>query len=1373
MWQSLLSQARAARARNVGGEAEALLQHAMEAVGDDVQGLNQIALFAGLLGRRDWTEPLLRRAVALAPEAVEIRFHLGIALEDLGRQRDAHAVYQEVLERKPHHAAARLKACITHLLPVYDDEEQLEACRRTYADALGQIEDYYAARPDELPQLGQAIGRSQPFLLAYQCQNDRELQARFGRLVQRAVNAAYPTPALSPGRPSDRIRVAIVSAQLHRHSVWKAITRGICAQLNRQRFSLTLFYLGDTPDDQTRWAAERAEKLVSGLLTLETWRDAILAERPDVILYPEIGMDHLTARLAALRLAPVQAALWGHPNTTGYPAIDYFLSGELLEPPNAADHYTEQLVCLPNLGCCYLPLDYGPPAPSPTRAELGLPADAVIYALPHRLFKFLPRFDELWPRIARQVENSVFVFFDHEAGSATTGRFRERLDRAFAAAALDAERSCRILSRLPAAQFFGALGCMDVYLDSPGFSGFNTAMEALRVGLPVVTWEGPLMRGRLASAILRQAGLGDTVAVTLEEYVRIAVDLGRDAARRRQLGQRSRESLARLENDPTVIPALETFLEGAVRERRVEPLPAWRLLDRPDASPYLADYVPRELLQLIHRPVRLALDIGCFTGATGAAIKERFPEARVLGIEPRSKAAAEARQRLDAVFQTTLEDFDLAQAGLSPRSIDTVILADVLEHMVNPWQALLKLRPWLTADAQVLVSLPNVRNLCVLNQLSRGRWEYEPYGLLDVTHLRFFTLTEARAMFRETGYRVRQLGHLLDPRLNKVFAGHREGAGPFDLNWDKLTLKDLSLDDVGELCTRQFLFNLEAVDDSQHAVGLTPNSAESCNALGADLKNRGRLDEAAAALREAIRLKPDFVAAHNNLGSVLLEQNLLQPAVEAYQRALQYGPNIAEVHNNLGTALAALGRLDEASACFEQSLRLQPESIEACNNLGDALKESGKIDQAIACFRRALAVDADFAVGHSNLLLCLNYHPDYDQPKLLAEHRQWGMRHGRVQGPIAPHGNNRDTARRLRIGYVSPDFRKHPVARFLEPLVSHHDPAQIEAIGYAEVPRPDEVTERFRSLLHGWRSTCGLSDQQVADMVRRDAIDILVDLNGHMRNPRLRVFAQKPAPVQATYLGYPNTSGLTTIDYRITDAIADPPGEPIGHTEELIRLPGCFCCYAPPPSPVVAPAHCLTAGHVTFGSMHNLAKLNSRVYALWAEVLRAVPTARLVLIRHTLRGSTADEIRRQFTDRGVNDTRIDFRSSLPPGASYLDGFSGIDILLDALPWNAHTTACESLWMGVPLLTLRGVRHAGRMASSLLTCLNMTDWIAETPAEFVERAVAHSGDFYRLAGLRGELRDHMRNSALCDGPSFARKMETAYRWMWQRWCKGGS
>jgi predicted O-linked N-acetylglucosamine transferase (SPINDLY family) len=397
-----------------------------------------------------------------------------------------------------------------------------------------------------------------------------------------------------------------------------------------------------------------------------------------------------------------------------------------------------------------------------------------------------------------------------------------------------------------------------------------------------------------------------------------------------------------------------------------------------------------------------------------------------------------------------------------------------------------------------------------------------------------------------------------------------------------------------------------------------------------------------------------------------------------------------------------------------------------------------------------------------------NYDPAASAEALFAMHVRWGQDH--EEPHRFTHENVPDPSRILRVGYVSPDFRENAVMVFMAPVLAHHDPAEVRVFLYGSVRRPDATTARIRTSSPAFRDISRLSDGAAAERIHADEIDVLVDLAGHLGEGRLPIFAQRPAPVQVTYMGYPNTTGLRAIDYRLTDAVADPPGEPSYHVEELFRLPRGFSCYAPPvEAPSVSPSPALARGWVTFGSKHKIEKLNPSVVSLWARVLHEVPRSRILLYRHRLDGEIREQVVQRFAAHGIAADRIDLRNRMPDGRHHLAVYEEIDVSLDAFPWTGPTTACDALWMGAPVVTWSGARHAERMVASILASAGLGECVARSPDEYVAIAARLAADVDALAELRRGLRARVAASPLCDGPSFTRDLEAAYRAMWQRWC----
>jgi predicted O-linked N-acetylglucosamine transferase (SPINDLY family) len=563
----------------------------------------------------------------------------------------------------------------------------------------------------------------------------------------------------------------------------------------------------------------------------------------------------------------------------------------------------------------------------------------------------------------------------------------------------------------------------------------------------------------------------------------------------------------------------------------------------------------------------------------------------------------------------------------------------------------------------------------------------------------------------------------------------------------------------------------EAMACFQHALALRPDYPETLNNMGNALHSRGRVQEAVACYQRAIQVKPDFAFAHNNLGDVWREQRQFDQAVACYHRAMQLSPATASIWNNCGAAMRDQGKGIEAMAYFRHALELQPDYAAALNNLGNCWKDQGELDEAIACYRRAVELKPDFAVAHSNLLYTLYYSPASDAQVFAEEHRRWNRQHALPLAPARkPHPNDRSPDRRLRIGYVSADLYGHPVGLFVLPLLEAHDHVGFEIFAYSSVKLPDEITASCRAHSDTWREVNRMTDEQLAEQIRQDQIDILVDLSMHTAGNRLLAFARKPAPVQVAYLAYPGTTGLDTMDYRLTDPYLDPPGaDESYYAEQSIRLPETFWCYRPATlTPPLAALPASTAGHVTFGCLNNFCKATAPTAAAWARLLAAVPRSRLLL--HSRPGSHRDRLQTTLAAAGIAPERLNLVDLLPT-ADYFQNYQQIDVALDPFPYGGGTTTCDALWMGVPVVSLAGRTAVGRGGRSILSNIGMAELVAADVDQYVAIAARLAGDLPRLMELRATLRDRMQHSPLMDTQRQARNLESAYRTMWQRWCAG--
>ncbi len=565
----------------------------------------------------------------------------------------------------------------------------------------------------------------------------------------------------------------------------------------------------------------------------------------------------------------------------------------------------------------------------------------------------------------------------------------------------------------------------------------------------------------------------------------------------------------------------------------------------------------------------------------------------------------------------------------------------------------------------------------------------------------------------------------------------------------------------------------EAQGALKRALAIDPENADANLALGTLLLARGRPGEAEAPLRAVLKRDPDSVDAHARLSEVHEARGDLAAAAAELEAVLAQRPGWADALYNYGSVLKRLMRVAEAEAAFRGALASEPGHARACRMLGSVLLGQCRTDEALALYRAArerLPGDLDL---ESAELFALNSSGSIADDALFARHAAFGARIEQAYPPrFEPYRNARDPERRLRVGYVSGDFCYHVVTLFTLPVVERHDRSAFEVYCYSTGGRADGYTRELTARADHWRDVSALPASGVADAINRDRIDILVDLGGHSGIPQLAVFAEQPAPVQATWLGYLNTTGMSRIRYRITDRHADPTGlTDRYHTETLIRLPHSQWCYRPFVSVACAEVPPLTRnGHVTFGSFNQALKISPETRRLWSGILQRLPGSRMVIFG-IAEGRARDELVTDLVGAGGERGRI----TVLPYVSlqdYFNGFNSVDIALDATPYSGGTTSLDALWMGVPVVTAPGTRPSSRSTASILTTAGLAEWIATGPEDYVRLAVEFAGADGILAGLRKTLRDRLRASPLMDEKRFVRDLENAYRQMWRAWCNTG-
>jgi protein O-GlcNAc transferase len=565
----------------------------------------------------------------------------------------------------------------------------------------------------------------------------------------------------------------------------------------------------------------------------------------------------------------------------------------------------------------------------------------------------------------------------------------------------------------------------------------------------------------------------------------------------------------------------------------------------------------------------------------------------------------------------------------------------------------------------------------------------------------------------------------------------------------------------------------EAAAAFQTALQLQPDHAPILCNYGTLLRATGNLDQAVLQFQNAIALKPHDADAYFNLANTLRDQGRIPEAIDAYRAAINLQPNYGEALHNLAFVLRDEGKLEEAMLEFQRAMSCSPPFSRSLGGKAIVLADLGRLAEALPLFNQHLLQNPSDSITHSTMLFAMQAAPDMAPSTMHSAHAAWDKCHGHAPASPIAHSNDRTPGRRLRIGYISPDFRQHSVAYFFENILAFHDPSRVETFCYSDAAIHDSVAERLQRLAHHWRHTAWLSPERLAAQIRQDEIDILVDLAGHTAGNRLLTFARKPAPVQISYLGYPDTTGLSAMDYRLTDAYADPPGLTDSlHAERLLRLTPSFLCYRPPPdAPPVLPPPASNGNGITFGSFNVLRKLTTNMMDAWASILRAVPRSRLLL---KTRGLQSPEVRQRllslFARAHIEADRVELLPAVPSVVAHLELYNRVDIALDTFPYHGTTTTCEALWMGVPVISLAGPRHVSRVGVSILNNIGRAEWVAASKDDYVAKAVRLAEDLSQLTAARASMRDRMKTSPLMNAHAFVNELQSAYRACWADWCR---
>ena len=1279
-----------------------------------------------------------QKAVQSQPDYVEALSNLGNVYKEKGYLDKAIQSLQTAIGLQPNHpdsyvnlgSVLRLQGKFSAAIAAYQKALQLNPniaeAQNNLGNALkeqGKFSEAIAAYRQAL-QLNPNYGVAHSNLVfALNYSTDYDPQAIYREHQYWATSQVKVSPQTQPSHkcdrtPNRRLRIGYVSADFKAHSV-AYFLEPLLAAHDHRNFEIICYSNSQKVDETTR----RLQQLVDGWQTIVTMNDEAAADliRQDAIdILVDLSGHTKGNRLLvfAQKPAPLQVTYLGYPNTTGLDTIDYRLTDTWADPEGSAPLHTEQLVCLPHGFLCYQPWPESPavsPSPAPTNQY-------ITFGSCNNLAKVSPQVVTEWSAILSAVPGSKLIMKAKSLGDTGT---QDYLYNLFQQQGIARDR-IELLARIPSqAEHLALYNQVDIALDTFPYNGTTTTCEALWMGVPVITLAGQTHASRVGVSLLSGVGLPNLITTSVNDYRQRAIALASNLDQLQQLRRTMRD---RMKQSPLTNATLITHsIEAAYRTM----WQSW--CDCPADSMNTIDAKQNKLQPQSANRETQHPDIKTQPASTkNIPFSDMSTNQQELSTKPRKlhiggKVKAPDWEVLNAVPAAYVDHVGNAN-DLSQFENDTftdIYASHLVEHLDYRDELVNTLKEWhrvLVPGGKVYISVPDMDVLAKLF-IAKEKLNFSE---------RFMVM---RMMF---GGHVDQYDYHAVGLNQEFLAMYLNQAGYINIR---------RVDRFG-------LFN----DTSNYVF---KDVLISLNLIAEKPKKAAPATQKTMTVNELLKLA-------NELGA----QGQTQKAADYYQQILAVDPNSFAATVNLGNMLKTQGNYSAALEYYRKALTIIPDNPAVENNIGGILKDQGLISEAVNCFYKA-STDPNFRMARSNLLLTLNYSSDHEPSAMYEEHRVWAnLCAAPLAEKIRPFDNDPNPERRLRIGYVSGDFHTHSVAYFFEPLLAATNRDSFEVICYANNARIDAVTQRLQHLASNWRDIRPLQDEQVADQIRQDKIDILVDLSGHTSGSRLLVFAYKPAPVQVTYIGYPNTTGLDTMDYRLTDAWADPEGQTEAwHTEQLVRLPHGFLCYQPPSDgPEVGPLPASTAGHITLGSFNTLAKVSPQLIGYWSAMLTAVPKARIIIKAAPLADTgIQDSVKRSFEQNGVTSDRVELLGRIPSRADHLSLYNRIDIALDPFPYNGTTTTCEALWMGVPVVTWAGQIHTSRVGVSLLSSVGLEDLITESPEAYVQKAIALASDQEQLQQLRETMRDQMRQAPLTNAKLITQSLENAYRDMWRQWC----
>lgn len=1337
-----------------------------------------------LQGKYEEAEKQYANAIKEQPDFSEACNNLGNCLEQRGAYFEAEKYIRRAIQINPQYAEAynNLGNCYKSLSRIKESEE-------CYRKALSLQPDNADIHSNLLFLMNNHPDKSRTEIF----EDYKKFNNRFGLPHQ-----PHWLPFTNTSAKSRRLRVGYISPQFRQHSI-RYFLEPLLAQHDKS--VVEIYAYSDTTINDN--ITEIYRSYVDHWRQTDKISDAELASviRCDCLdilvdLSGHTGRNRLA--VFARKPAPVSLHWLDFGYTTGLTAIDFYLTDFLTVPEGSEDLFSEIPWRIAHPSQVYRPAEgMGEVSPLP-----AITSGHITFGTLTRAVRINRRTIQAWTGILNRVANSHLII---DSSNFKDPAVQEEMAKTFVEYGIERHR-LEIGFHSPP---WDTLRKMDIGLDCFPHNSGTTLFETLYMGVPYITLADNPCVGLLGSSILHGIDHPEWIAKTEEEYIELAVALASNLPRLASLRATLRQKMERgpLMDEKSFARKIENayrqmFERWWEQQQSSHPRPEHSTkisLAITEALQQAATCIEKNLLneaEELYQSIRTLQpdhpDANFHLGQLSLAKQQ--PDLALSFFQTALQTAPEQGIYWIAVIETLLEthQFDMAQQCLET-AIAAGLQGDETNALLQRLQREQKdsLVPFKTQgkgkatpaseealDWRLLVSNLEAgespdRVISILQGMLR---EKERSDNLEIHHCLGELLfsakryQEAEDIYRESLLIWPENAETHYFLANTLVECHKQEEAAEQYR-KAIALKPDFVEALGNLANilqAQGHYS-EAEKFFTQSLKINPNFHQAHFNLGNLLRVLHRLDESLLCYQQVIALQPNHFKAWSNLGIVLHMQGQLTLAEEKYRKALVLEPSFIEAHINLAACLKDQGKYREAETHLRKALDLNPNYALSYNNLGALLKEQGRISEAEEALRRALTLCPEYIEAHSNLLFLLNYHPDLSAEKIYDEYRFFDLRHGiPLRSSWQTHHNTPRARRRLKVGYVSPQFRMHSIRHFLEPLLSNHNKEKFEIFAYADVAQEDAVSARYRTYVNQWITTTNLSDEALTDRIRSDKIDILVDLSGHTAHNRLRVFAMKPAPVSLHWLDFGYTTGLSAIDYYLTDPVSTPIEYDCLFAETPWRIAPPSFVYRPnedmgPVSPLPASSR----GYVTFGTLTRAVRINHRTIDVWAEILRQVKGSHLVIDSSNFKNADAcDDMRKHFVNRGIDPSRLQIGFHSPPW----DILRDLDIGLDCFPHNSGTTLYEHLYMGTPYITLADRPSVGRLGSCILEGLGHPEWIALNEEQYIEIAVSLASDLTKLALIRKNLRKEMKTGPLMDEPGFARKVEDAFSKMFTKWCE---